>query len=84
MSLSAPPGGIRFRHTTGKYRYREQASFGKRADSYAARRDPTALKGEPRFELTFTLDREKQLRVTARDLVTGILVKKDAPVHRLT
>jgi molecular chaperone DnaK (HSP70) len=46
--------------------------------------DPPALKGEPRFELTFTLDRERQLCVTARDLVTGTLVKKDAPVHRLT
>ncbi len=45
---------------------------------------PPALKGEPRFELTFTLDEEKHLRVTARDLVTGTLVKKDAPVHRLT
>lgn len=46
--------------------------------------DPPALKGEPRFELTFLLDREKQLCVTARDLVTGILVKKDTPVYRLT
>ncbi len=46
--------------------------------------DPPAVKGEPRFELTFTLDRQKQLCVTARDLVTGMLVKKDAPVHRLT
>ncbi|HNX17769.1 MAG TPA: hypothetical protein PKM50_05525 [Methanoregula sp.] len=46
--------------------------------------DPPATKGEPRFELTFVLDREKQLCVTARDLVTGILVKKDAPVHTLT
>lgn len=46
--------------------------------------DPPARKGEPRFELTFMLDREKQLCVTARDLVTGALVKKDAPVHRLT
>jgi molecular chaperone DnaK (HSP70) len=46
--------------------------------------DPPALKGEPRFELTFTLDRERQLCVTARDLVSGTLVKKDTPVHRLT
>jgi molecular chaperone DnaK (HSP70) len=46
--------------------------------------DPPALKGEPRFELTFVLDREKQLRVTARDLMTGALTKKDAPVHTLT
>jgi molecular chaperone DnaK (HSP70) len=46
--------------------------------------DPPAFKGDPRFEMTFTLDAEKHLRVTARDLVTGVLVKKDAPVHRLT
>jgi len=46
--------------------------------------DPPALKGEPRFELTFMLDRERQLCVTARDLRTGTLVKQDAPVHRLT
>jgi len=46
--------------------------------------DPPALKGDPRFELTFVLDQERQLCITARDLVTGRLVKKDAPVHRLT
>ncbi|MFA6331714.1 MAG: Hsp70 family protein [Methanoregula sp.] len=45
--------------------------------------DPPALKGEPRFELTFMLDREKNLCVTARDLATGMLVKKNAPIHRL-
>jgi molecular chaperone DnaK len=45
--------------------------------------DPPAQKGEPRFELTFMLDHEKQLCVTARDLLTGMLVKKDAPVHKL-
>ncbi|HVP96220.1 hypothetical protein [Methanoregula sp.] len=46
--------------------------------------DPPALKGEPRFELTFRLDGERKLLVTARDLVTGILVKKDTPVHQLS
>jgi molecular chaperone DnaK (HSP70) len=46
--------------------------------------DPPAVKGEPRFELTFLLDRDKQLCLSARDLVTGTLIKRDAPVHRLT
>ncbi|MDD1686628.1 hypothetical protein [Methanoregula sp.] len=46
--------------------------------------DPPALKGEPRFELTFVLDRERRLCVTARDLMTGLLVKREAPVHQLT
>lgn len=46
--------------------------------------DPPGVKGEPRFELTFTIDRERQLCLTVRDLITGKLVKRDAPVHRLT
>lgn len=46
--------------------------------------DPPAVKGEPRFELTFTIDRERQLCLTARDLITGKLVRRDAPVYRLT
>jgi len=46
--------------------------------------DPPGVKGEPRFELTFTIDRERQLCLTARDLITGTILKRDAPVHRLT
>lgn len=44
---------------------------------------PTAKKGEPRFELTFFLDREGYLCLTARDLFTGLIVKRDAQVFRL-
>jgi molecular chaperone DnaK (HSP70) len=82
--VSDPAGGIRL---TGP---QEDSGAGGRPHlanertSTLLAADPPALKGEPRFELTFMLDREKQLRVTARDLVTGTLVKKDAPVHRLT
>ena len=46
--------------------------------------DPHGVKGEPRFELTFTIDRERQLCLTARDLITGKLVRRDAPVFLLT
>ena len=45
---------------------------------------PPARKGEPRFECTFTIDPERNLCLSARDLVTGTLVKLNAPVHRLT
>ncbi|HEX3002466.1 MAG TPA: hypothetical protein VHN82_08920, partial [Methanoregula sp.] len=45
--------------------------------------DPPGVKGEPRFELTFTIDREKQLCLTARDIITGKLVRRDSPVYRL-
>jgi len=44
---------------------------------------PPAKRGEPRFELRFIIDGERRLCVTARDLVTGALVRKDAPVHTL-
>lgn len=44
---------------------------------------PPARKGEPRFECTFSIDRERNLCLTARDLLTGTLVKLDAPIHRL-
>jgi len=44
---------------------------------------PPAKKGEPRFELTFFLDREGYLCLTARDLFTGLIVKRDAQVFRL-
>jgi molecular chaperone DnaK (HSP70) len=45
---------------------------------------PPARRGEPRFECTFTIDPERNLCLSARDLVTGMLVKVNAPVHRLT
>jgi molecular chaperone DnaK (HSP70) len=44
---------------------------------------PPARKGEPRFECTFTIDPERNLCLSARDLVTGTLVKVNAPVHRM-
>ncbi len=46
--------------------------------------DPPAKKGEPRFEVTFTIDGTKQLAVTARDVQTGRLVKDAMPLFRLT
>jgi molecular chaperone DnaK (HSP70) len=45
---------------------------------------PPATRGEPRFELTFTVDGERQLCLTALDVQTGELVKRDALVYRLT
>ncbi len=44
---------------------------------------PPAKKGEPRFEVTFTIDGTKQLAVTARDVQTGRLVKDTSPLFRL-
>ncbi len=46
--------------------------------------DPPGEAGVPRFELSFTIDQNKRLRVTARDLVTNMLVMTDQIVIRLT
>ncbi len=45
---------------------------------------PPATKGEPRFELTFSIDGSKQLLVTARDVLTGRLIRQDCPLFRMT
>ena len=45
---------------------------------------PPARKGDPRFECTFTIDPERNLCLSARDLVTGTLQKVNTPVHRMT
>jgi molecular chaperone DnaK (HSP70) len=57
---------------------------------YANERSPTLLpaippahRGEPRFECTFTVDADRNLCLSARDLLTGTLVKVNAPVLRL-
>ena len=44
---------------------------------------PPAKKGVPRFELTFTIDGQGYLCLTARDLLTGKLVKNAEPVCRM-
>jgi molecular chaperone DnaK len=44
---------------------------------------PPAQKGEPRFELTFTIDHRRNLCVTARDIVTGTLLKNGDPLLRM-
>jgi molecular chaperone DnaK (HSP70) len=44
---------------------------------------PPAQKGEPRFELTFTIDVRRNLCVTARDIITGMLVKNGEPLLRM-
>jgi molecular chaperone DnaK len=45
--------------------------------------EPPAKKGEPRFECTFTINQERYLCLSASDLVTGVLVKLNAPVYQL-
>jgi molecular chaperone DnaK (HSP70) len=45
---------------------------------------PPIKKGEPRFEVTFFLDGTKQILITARDVVSGQLVRENDPIVRIT
>lgn len=44
---------------------------------------PPAMRDESRFEISFSLDTNKRLLITARDTKTGQFVMKDQPVVRL-
>jgi hypothetical protein len=46
--------------------------------------DPPAQRGEPRFEVEFSVDSNKRLLLTARDLQTGRLLYQAYPVVKLT
>jgi molecular chaperone DnaK (HSP70) len=48
------------------------------------RAEPPARKGEARFEVEFSIDPNKRLLITARDLRTGQLTHRDFPVVKLT
>ena len=45
--------------------------------------DPPAARGEPRFEARFSIDREKRLCVTVRDLLSGKTLMREAPLVKL-
>uniref|UniRef100_A0A7C4ESG2 Hsp70 family protein n=1 Tax=Desulfomonile tiedjei TaxID=2358 RepID=A0A7C4ESG2_9BACT len=45
--------------------------------------DPSALRGEKRFPVSFTIDAHKRLCVTVRDLRTGRMLMKDEPLIKL-
>ena len=46
--------------------------------------DPPAQPGEARFEVEFSVDGNKRLLITARDLKTGQLTHQNYPVVKLT
>lgn len=46
--------------------------------------NPPADIGQARFEVIFNVDHNKRLIVTARDLITGMMVLNNSPVVRLT
>lgn len=45
--------------------------------------DPPAKKGEPRFEVEFSVDDKKRLLLTARDIRNGKVILRDFPVVKM-
>ncbi len=45
--------------------------------------DPPAVKGKIRFEITFNIDGNKRLLITARDTLSGAMVMENYPAVRL-
>ena len=46
--------------------------------------EPAAEQGEPRFEVAFSIDGNKRLLITARDIQAGKTIYRDYPVIKLT
>ncbi len=46
--------------------------------------EPPAQQGKPRFEVSFSIDGNKRLLITAHDLQTGRVIYRDYPVVKLT
>lgn len=46
--------------------------------------DPPAKRGETRFAVEFSIDENKRLTITARDIITGQLILNNYPVVKLT
>ena len=81
--VATPCGGLRFAGPVTDYGDSCQPVLVNVAEPTYLSSFPPAQKGVPRFELTFTIDEQGYLCFTARDIVTGIVVKNSVRLHRL-
>lgn len=79
-----PSGAARLTPITAEAEYRRQYFWMNEAQPTFLLADPPAQQGEKRFEIVFSIDANKRLLLTARDLHSGKLVYKDYPVVKLT
>ncbi len=79
-----PSGAARLTPTSAEEQYRRQYFWMNEHQPTFLVADPPAHQGEKCFEIVFSIDANKRLLLTARDLRTGKLVYKDYPVIRLT
>lgn len=80
--VSDPAGGVQLVESRGESD-QKAAFWVNEQDPFFITADPPALPGESRFELRFSIDGNKQLLVSARDLKTGRIAAENRPVTRL-
>lgn len=81
--VSEPGGGIRLLDLPDGERERKKMFWMNENAPFFIAASPPAMRDESRFEISFSLDTNKRLLITARDMRTGQLVMKDQPVVRL-
>lgn len=81
--VGEPGGGVRLLDLPGEELERQQLFWMNENAPFFIPVNPPAARDESRFELSFTLDSNRRLLVTARDTRSGQTVMKDRPVVRL-
>lgn len=81
--VSDPGGGVRLVDLPDEEREKRDAFWMNENAPFFIPAHPPAMRDESRFEISFSLDENKRLLVTARDNRTGHVVMKDRPVVRL-
>lgn len=81
--VSEPGGGVRLMDIPDDEQAGTHAFWMNENAPFFITANPPAARDESRFELSFSLDGNKRLLVTARDNRTGQVVVKDQPVVRL-
>jgi molecular chaperone DnaK (HSP70) len=79
-----PSGAARVRHLTPDDAERRSRFWLNEHSPTFLTAEPPVKKGEERFQAEFTIDGNKHLLITARDLKTGRLLQKNYPVVKLT
>ncbi len=79
-----PSGAARLAPVSAEATYRRQYFWMNEKQPTFLVADPPAQQGEKCFEIVFSIDANKRLLLTARDLRTGKLAYKDYPVVKLT
>ena len=81
--VSDPGGGVRLVDLPDEERERREAFWMNEKAPFFIPAHPPAMRDESRFEISFSLDENKRLLVTACDTRSGHVVMKDCPVVRL-